>query len=340
MRCRLTILLGLLLLCFATAAYADHSKEQSERLDEILRLVQEGVSDDVVVKHIQASGFVFELSSDDILELRGLGVSDAVLEALLDTAIDRNDDYDRDRGAVYAHHSDAYFSLSAGYFSPWYWYPYAWGFYYDPFPVYYSFYYYPFRYGTPWGYYGYCHNYYYRRHWGGYRFDNPRYYVATRYRQGSGLRVARPPLPRGRSGFGMGRGLPGRRADVAPPPRMPPRAQWGDAPRVLRGRFDRSHLHPGSDTQRGRRAGVPAQPPVIRSPWSSGGPRQFAPPAQQPPGLREPAEGFPGLRMRAAPSWRPPAPRGALSAPPPSAGPPRGPVTSPGASGPRQRLRP
>ena len=96
---RRLILALLLLLSLTGVAYADRAKDQSERLDEILRLVREDVSDAVIVKHIEASGFVYDLSADDILELRQLGMSDVVIEALLDTAI-------RDDGSNRRHRND------------------------------------------------------------------------------------------------------------------------------------------------------------------------------------------------------------------------------------------
>jgi hypothetical protein len=279
-----------LLLCFATAAYADHAKDQNARLDEIVSLIQDGVSDAVIVKHIRNSGFVFELAADDLVQLRDLGLSDTVLEALLDTAQDDNG-YDPVR-----YRSDAYFSLSAGYFSPWYQYPYAWGFYYDPFPVCYSSYYYPFNWRSSWGYYGGCH-YYNQQCWGSSRWDNPRYWVASRHNQGRALRVSRPVLPRRVEVMRTARGLQNHRSIVPHAGTMPPRfVDRGESRQgaELRQRIDRSHPWTGRDP-RLHRSVVPAAPPDPdgRSRGYGGQmpARHVAPPAQhQPPQLRQPYE--------------------------------------------------
>ena len=301
MRHRFILCLSLLL-CFATAAYANHAKDQSARLDEIVSLAQDGVSDAVIVKHIQRSDFVYDLTADDIVELRDLGLSDTVIEALIDTA---TDDYDYDRQG---YHSSSYFSLSAGYFSPWYQYPYAWGFYYDPFPVCYSTYYYPFHWQSNWGYYGNCH-YYYPSCWGALRWDNPRYWVASRHSQGRALRVTRPELPRRVEVVRNARGLQNRRGFVPSEARMPPRvvdageSRPGAAPRM---RIAQGHPWTGRDP-RAHRSVVPADPPSGRGYSRRSGPREVAPPAYlhlpQPPQLRQPAESSrPRMDFHAAPA--------------------------------------
>lgn len=54
--------------------------------DEILELVEAGVSDEVIISQIKATGAYFELTSEDILFLKDQGVSDAVIKAMIDTA--------------------------------------------------------------------------------------------------------------------------------------------------------------------------------------------------------------------------------------------------------------
>jgi hypothetical protein len=140
----------------ATSAFAVNREKQAYLLDEVLRLSHEGVPDRLILKQIEAMDFAFELTADDIVELRTLGVSDDILEALIDTRL-------REREAD----DDLYVRVSAGYYSPWYQFPYAWGFYYDPFPSCYSYYYYPFHYSSHHlGWYGWCGNsYYYTYNW-------------------------------------------------------------------------------------------------------------------------------------------------------------------------------
>ncbi len=148
-RSAIVLMAALMLLAGASTTLAGHRDKQAILLDEVLRLSHEGVPDRLIVKQIQAMDFVFELDADDILELRALGVSDDVLEALLDTAIEAQDERDRYR----SRHVDVW--ISPGFYSPWYRYPYAWAGYYDPFPSYWSSYYYPFFFGWhDWGWYG------------------------------------------------------------------------------------------------------------------------------------------------------------------------------------------
>ncbi|MHC4607654.1 MAG: hypothetical protein ACYTAF_12130 [Planctomycetota bacterium] len=69
-----------LLAALPLAASADVSK------DDIRKLVKNGISDSVIVAYIRANRPVRHLSSDDVIELKNMGASDAVLEALLDGA--------------------------------------------------------------------------------------------------------------------------------------------------------------------------------------------------------------------------------------------------------------
>jgi len=206
---RVTVLLALLL-GLAGAAWAGQLEDQQAEIQDILLLAQQGISDEVIIKHIEARGFVYDLTVDDILDLRDRGLSENVIEAMLDTAVDdqpsqRERVVDRDGSST----TSVY--LSAGYFSPWYYYPYAWGFYYDPFPVCYGAYYYPFALSIGWGWYGSCH-YWYPSYWVGYRWSSPYYwnyacarphhyrpyphYASTRWDNGRGLRNDRTPNQR------------------------------------------------------------------------------------------------------------------------------------------------
>ena len=177
---RLTVVLASLILLASAAAWGHDEKLQAELLDEILRLTESQVANEVILEEIEAWGFVFELTADDIVELRSLGVNDVVLEALIATAnTEENEVHARTRVV-----------FSAGYYAPWYWYPVAWGGYYDPFPRLYCSYYYPFHYNVGYfGYYGWCgstyYSHYYPQYWGreawaaGRRVPNSPYTVAS-----------------------------------------------------------------------------------------------------------------------------------------------------------------
>src|SRR5262245_29063253 len=217
MLCALLIAVGLT----AGTARADYQDDLEAQLADIKELADAGVADEVIIKHVRASGFVFDLTADDILELRRAGVNDAVIEAMIDTALE-NDAPRREAPPSYDNDdSNVYVSLSAGWFSPWYHYPYAWGFYYDPFPTYYSFYYYPFRYAYHWGYYGYCNSYYYRNWCAPYRYwDDPRWYGDSGLHPVCRVAVPHgvPVVPAGETWQGSGlRNNRGRPRDVSPP---------------------------------------------------------------------------------------------------------------------------
>jgi hypothetical protein len=290
---RRLILALLLVLGLSGVAYADRARDQGEQLDEIVRLVREGVSDEIIIKHIEASGFVFDLSTDDILDLRDLGVNDAVIETMLDTAIQDDGSRRTESRDDSANNSDssASLSLSAGYFSPWYRYPYAWGFYYDPFPTCFSSYYYPFRYGYPWGYYGYAHHYYYRNWWPRYRFDNPNYYAWARRHQGDGVRVARHALPRRGYPMGIGNSVQrdARRIDRPMPGGRGHEGRSFQAPReVLHQRFRSAEMRRSYDPPAAR----PVDRPLPPQTPSNNGRYDMSRFRSQPPAMRSGAPAF------------------------------------------------
>ena len=338
--------LGILLACtllFAAPVIADEGEEQGKRLDEIVRLAQEGVTDGVIVKHIATGGFVFYLSADDILELRALGVSDTVIEALIDTAVGVEPRRRRSRIEYEDDDRSAYVTVSAGYFSPWYWYPYAWGFYYDPFPSCYSYYYYPFRCSTWWGYYGSCNAYYYANCWRNYRYDSWPYYNELAQRRGSGVRV--PVEGPGRAQFAVARAQRPA-AGVISPAGAPPRFGRSDTrrheatPRLDATRRSRTRIHT-RDAARGEAAPTPSRrwstpPPQAREVSRPAG-RRSAPPTShlQPNG---------GMRVRQGASAAPPAsaPSRSAAQPPARSAPAPAPSPSrpPASSGGRMKLRP
>lgn len=203
---RLTLLLAVALLLVQTVAWAHDEKMQAELLDEVLRLTQAEIPDEIILEQIQAWDFAFELTADDIVELRTLGVSDSVLEALIATS------------PVDADAAQAQVILTTGYYAPWYWFPIAWGGYWDPFPDLYCAYYYPFHYGcASFGYYGWCGGTYY-----------------AHYQHGPWQREAwnrHGP----RSPYTLASGLPSQRAGTMTAPQGAPAVRQGaSVPRVIR----------------------------------------------------------------------------------------------------------
>jgi hypothetical protein len=134
-------------------------------VDDVARLSDRGVGDDVIVAQIASTRSRFDLSADDILFLKDHGVSDRVIEAMIAAAGEevgegeRGDDDARGvyRGSLY---------VSLGYNDPWRWYDaYSIGFVY-PWRYFYDY---------PSFYYAYCHPSYYcdypywwRNYYGGY----------------------------------------------------------------------------------------------------------------------------------------------------------------------------
>src|SRR5262245_24221544 len=55
----------------------------SPAVAEVIRLAESGVGDDVVLAYIQNSQTTFDLRADDVLYLRDVGVSSAVITAML-----------------------------------------------------------------------------------------------------------------------------------------------------------------------------------------------------------------------------------------------------------------
>jgi len=155
--------------------------------------------------------------------------------------------------------------LSAGYFSPWYQYPYAWGFYYDPFPSWYStFYYPPFYFTYNWGWYGSC-GYWYPGYWPGYRWCDPYYYHYAHAHHGNWVPVPHSQYAsRWEPGHGLGnhRGSPGQRTAASNLRRgvLSSSASHGVRAPQLQGRSNSTRLHvrnPGS-------GGVPVSAPLVR----------------------------------------------------------------------------
>jgi hypothetical protein len=352
MRCRSLFAALALVATLVVPAFADRPANGDAEIGGVLRLVAAGVSDEVIVKHIRAAGYVFDLTTDDIVDLRHQGVSDTVLEAMLDTAIDNIDNNPNGpRSATNSANNDAgddvdrattTVTLSAGWFSPWYQYPYAWGSYYDPFPVCYSYYYYPFRFCNSWGYYGHNRGYYYCDGWAGYRWwDDIGWYDQCRTRPGCRIPIHRTD----RLTWQAGRALPanhgiGRvRMHNAGEVYRPRRERWSSAPR-LDERFDRSRLQvrqPGGSSEA---VGAPRG----RTPESVQGPRSHIPEPAQTPRQSPPPPAAPrnSSGHESAPA---PSPRGSMSPPPssvpPAAGRSGGVSMAPrGEPGGRSRLRP
>src|SRR5262245_44239431 len=83
--------ISLLLLCSAISVftvslplYAIETMKLPYGVDEVLKLSKANVSDDIIVKYVQNSGTIYQLGAQDIVYLRGQGVTDRVISAMLD----------------------------------------------------------------------------------------------------------------------------------------------------------------------------------------------------------------------------------------------------------------
>jgi len=74
---RISIASGILFFGFVGSATADVTKE------DVRKLVEHGLSDDVILAFIRANGPIDPLSSQDLVELKRAGASDGVVVELL-----------------------------------------------------------------------------------------------------------------------------------------------------------------------------------------------------------------------------------------------------------------
>jgi hypothetical protein len=81
---RAKVLLTCLLLLVPSLAYS------SLTIDDVLYLSRTGIGDQVIIAEIRASGQVFRLDPEEIVELKREGVSEAVIQALIETGIEES----------------------------------------------------------------------------------------------------------------------------------------------------------------------------------------------------------------------------------------------------------
>jgi hypothetical protein len=237
------LLLGLLV---AGPAHATIS------LDDVIRMLEAGVSEQVILKAIDADEARFVISSEDLIDLTQAGASDAFLEEMLDRSVESqgpSGDLESSYRVLERPYS-TYVSI---------------GWVYDPFDYYFVTwpYYYawvsPWHFQSAWWYYGGpCHHDwsrrvcyradYYNRHWGshtvwdrGYR--DSRYHVPT-YRSDKDVRTAslydrsgrtRPVRADARPAHAWGRPTAdGRGRSSSAPSRSGDRSRWDRGTRPSR----------------------------------------------------------------------------------------------------------
>lgn len=128
-----TALLGLLLASPALAV----------DMDDVIRMLEAGVGEEVVLKVIDADRTEFILTSDDLIDLKEAGASDWLLEEILDRSVEPTRVVERSYRIV----EPSYSMITIGYvYDPFDYYFITWPYYY----AYYS----PFRFSWNWWYYG------------------------------------------------------------------------------------------------------------------------------------------------------------------------------------------
>lgn len=88
------------LLAFASLAVAPSagaqgtsaSRDHTLAVEDVLRLHQAGLSDDIIASEILVTGTVFRLSPEELIRLKEAGVSDALIHFMVETALDPADD--------------------------------------------------------------------------------------------------------------------------------------------------------------------------------------------------------------------------------------------------------
>lgn len=161
--------LTLIALCLGLLGWI--SSAPALTVDDVLDLLDAGISEDIIYEQMESDGSVFYLDVDDILDLKDAGASDDLIFAMIATAEgkeSRDRSYDRYRSRDY----DRYYHRPATvnvYYDPfgYYWYPSPYYFtYWAPF----SWFDYGFYWGSPvwWGWAHWGPRYHYYAHTAGY----------------------------------------------------------------------------------------------------------------------------------------------------------------------------
>lgn len=81
---RLRTLFSLLLLVFALGAGQAPNREANLTIEEVVKLVRAGFSEDVIITKIKKNNKPFDLNTDELLDLKKDGLSDNLIKFLLD----------------------------------------------------------------------------------------------------------------------------------------------------------------------------------------------------------------------------------------------------------------
>jgi hypothetical protein len=99
--------------------------------DDVIKLSQAGVGDDVIIRMLDASGSTFRLKTIDVVELADSGVSDRVISEMMQ---ERERSKEGERSGGYFYYSPFYGFATYPFWDPWYPSVYlgSWPWYYRP----------------------------------------------------------------------------------------------------------------------------------------------------------------------------------------------------------------
>ncbi|HTY37366.1 MAG TPA: hypothetical protein VMH23_09660 [Bacteroidota bacterium] len=113
-----------------TGYYAHHERRQMvERdslappamtVDDVIALAQDSVGDDVILDQIKATHSRFQLSNNDIRDLKKNGVSDKIVRAMIKTASEPPAKSQTVASQNYYWYPDYYWYPYPSFYSPWY----------------------------------------------------------------------------------------------------------------------------------------------------------------------------------------------------------------------------
>lgn len=86
-------------------------------VDDVIELARDSVGDDVILTQMKATESYFQLTNNEIRDLKKNGVSDRVISAMIKTADQPRTSNQR---VVYYPYPDYYWGPYAGFYGPWY----------------------------------------------------------------------------------------------------------------------------------------------------------------------------------------------------------------------------
>src|SRR5258707_2764362 len=71
------------LVCAGCASTMGPANNHQMTKDDVIALAKKGISDDVIINQIRATGSTFQLTTDDLIGLKDAGVTDRVVNVMI-----------------------------------------------------------------------------------------------------------------------------------------------------------------------------------------------------------------------------------------------------------------